>query len=129
MPEFNDCEVQQEDRGNYVCRVLARNIRPHVRIPVYVLEPKSGGRKPAVLLLHDHGGRFDIGKEKYLRPIAGQPGMAASGEWAEKYFSGRFVGELLAEQGFVVLSFDALGWGHRSCRGFNADSQQALASK
>jgi dienelactone hydrolase len=37
-------------------------------------------------------------------------------------------GDELAKRGYVVMSFDALGWGDRSVAGWKTDSQQALAS-
>ena len=40
----------------------------------------------------------------------------------------RFPGDELAKRGYVVLSFDALGWGDRSVKGFSTDSQQSLGS-
>jgi dienelactone hydrolase len=86
----------------------------------------TGGPHPAVLLLHDHGAKFDIGKEKLIRPWYDDARLASAQEWVNKYFSGRFVGDELAARGYVVLSVDAIGWGDRS--GMTYEGQQALAS-
>lgn len=45
------------------------------RVPALYLRPQGPGPHPAVLLLHDHGARFDIGKEKLVRPLT--PSAAA----------------------------------------------------
>ncbi|NUO46588.1 MAG: hydrolase, partial [Streptomyces sp.] len=81
---------------------------------------------PAVLLFHDHGARFDIGKEKLVRPWYDDTRLAAAQTWADKYFSGRFVGDELARRGHTVLCLDAPGWGDRGP--ITYDQQQALAS-
>lgn len=94
-------------------------------MPALYLQPAGPGPHPAVLLLHDHGARFDIGKEKLIRPLGHSPAAEA---WALRYFDGRFVGDTLVQAGFAVLAVDALGWGERSRPGFARDDQQALAN-
>lgn len=73
-------------------------------------------------MLHDHGARFDIGKEKLVRPIAAAlPDgdddhlMRSSRQWIDKYFDGVYLADSLAALGYVVLVADALYWGERSC--------------
>lgn len=87
------------------------------RIRAYLLVPDSFSVKklPAVVMLHDHGACFDIGKEKLVRP-AGAPANVerSSAQWAMKYFDGRYFGDYLASKGYVVLAADALYWGERS---------------
>jgi dienelactone hydrolase len=48
-------------------------------------------------------------------------------QWADQYFSGNFVGEQLAEQGFVVLAADTLGFGERGPVAY-AQQQQLAAN-
>jgi dienelactone hydrolase len=95
-----------------------------------LLVPKGAGPFPAALMLHDHGGKFDIGKEKLIEPWGAAPldaeRHAASQAWAIKYFSGRYPGDALAERGYVVLAVDALGWSDRGA--LTGDAQQALAA-
>jgi dienelactone hydrolase len=95
------------------------------RVPALYLRPDGPGPHPAVLLLHDHGARFDIGKEKMVRPLAAS---AAAEAWVQRHYGGAFVGDTLVQAGFAVLAVDALGWGERSRPGFARDDQQALAS-
>lgn len=115
-------------RGNTLAQRVAFNLTRDSRVQALLLRPKSPGPHPAALMLHDHGSRFDIGKEKMVRPW-GQPKIEqAADAWAERYFGGRFPGDELARRGYIVLSVDALGWGERSMQGFRYESQQALAS-
>ena len=37
----------------------------------YLLIPKGDGPFPAIIVLHDHGAHFTIGKEKVVRPFSG----------------------------------------------------------
>jgi dienelactone hydrolase len=91
-----------------------------------MLVPDGTGPFPAALLLHDHGARFDIGKEKLIEPWYDETRLTSARAWADKYFSGRFVGNELVKRGYAVLAVDALGWGDRG--GLTYDIQQALAS-
>ncbi|MEE0951467.1 MAG: hypothetical protein U0L62_04585, partial [Paludibacteraceae bacterium] len=56
---------------------------------------------PAVLLLHDHGARYEKGWQKVI------------GNNPEPYYSGMAIGDSLAAHGYVVLCVDALYWGNR----------------
>ncbi|MGW0839823.1 dienelactone hydrolase family protein [Streptomyces sp. NPDC002787] len=96
------------------------------RVRGALLTPHGTGPFPAVLLLHDHGAKFDIGKEKLVRPWYDDTRLTSAQGWADRYFSGRFVGDELARRGYVVLAVDALGWGDRGPVTY--DEQQALAS-
>ncbi|KOU55314.1 hydrolase [Streptomyces sp. MMG1533] len=102
------------------------SLTSYERVRGTVLTPHGTGPFPAVLLLHDHGAKFDIGKEKLVRPWYDDTRLASAQAWADKYFSGRFVGDELARRGYVVLCLDALGWGDRGPLTY--DQQQALAS-
>ncbi len=119
-------EVQAEqDRGDHVAQALTLRGALGDRVPALYLRPRAGGPHPAVLLLHDHGARFDVGKEKLVRPLRPSPAAEA---WAQRWFGGRFVGDTLVESGLAVLAIDALGWGERSRPGLARDDQQALAN-
>ncbi|RZL40425.1 MAG: hydrolase [Rubrivivax sp.] len=117
--------LAEQDRGGHVAQQLTLRGCLGDRVPALFLRPKSPGPHPAVLVLHDHGARFDIGKEKLIRPLT----MNRSAEaWAQRYFENSFVGDTLVNAGFAVLAIDALGWGERSRPGFAKDDQQALAN-
>ena len=117
--------LAEQQRGSHAAQALTLRGALGERVPALFLRPAGPGPHPAVLALHDHGARFDIGKEKLVRPIAPSP---AAESWAGRYFGGRFVGDTLVEAGFAVLAIDALGWGERSRPGLARDDQQALAN-
>jgi dienelactone hydrolase len=118
--------IAEIDRGSYVARKIVFNLTADSRVLGLLLVPKGKGAFPAALMLHDHGARFDIGKEKLVEPWGDEAKLATARAWSEKYFSGRFPGDALARRGYVVLAVDALGFGDRGP--MTADAQQALAS-
>lgn len=121
-PEYSD--LAQTDI--YTRELVTLSLTRYERVRGALLTPHGPGPFPAVLLFHDHGARFDIGKEKLVRPWYDDSRLASAQAWAERYFSGRFVGDELARRGYVVLCLDAPGWGDRGPIGY--DQQQALAS-
>jgi len=79
-----------------------------------------------VLVLHDHGARFDIGKEKVIKPWdVPQEKMESAREWVEECYGGRWIGDELAKRGYVCFTTDALNWSDRGGAGY--DGQQALS--
>lgn len=124
-PEFGGERSEAED--GYTRELVHVSLTRYGRVSGTLLTPHGTGPFPAVLLLHDHGGRFDIGKEKCVRPwYGGEPRLASARSWAGQCFGGRFVGDELARRGYVVLAVDALGWGERGPLAY--ERQQALAS-
>ncbi len=117
--------LAEQDRGNHTAQQLTLRGALGDRVPALFLRPNGPGPYPAVLLLHDHGARFDIGKEKLIRPLTPN---ASADAWTQRYFEGQFVGDTLVNAGFAVLAIEALGWGERSRPGFAKDDQQALAN-
>jgi dienelactone hydrolase len=119
--------LAEQDRGSYVARKVVFNVSADSRVLGYLLVPKSHGHFPAVLLMHDHGGRFDIGKEKIIEPFddtTSRPNSAR--EWVDKLYGGRFIGDELAKRGYVCFATDALNWSDRG--GAGGEGQQAVAS-
>jgi dienelactone hydrolase len=124
---FDPVVIGEEDRGAYVARRVVLNISADSRILSYLLVPKGKGPFPGALLLHDHGARFDIGKEKVIRPFDESPDrLASSEEWVEEAYGGRYIGDELAKSGYICFATDALNWGDRGGGGY--DGQQALSS-
>ena len=126
LTPFDPVVLATEDRGTYTAFELVFNITRDSRIAALALVPKAGGPFPAALVLHDHGAKFDIGKEKLIRPFANSPRLPSALAWVARYYDNNFIGDELAERGYVVLATDVLGWGDRIGNG--KDAQQALAS-
>jgi dienelactone hydrolase len=125
--EFHPVVIDEQDRGNYVARKIVFNLTAQSRVLGYLLVPKGKGPFPAVLLLHDHGAKFDIGKEKVIRPFNDSTEKTKSAqEWVEKLYGGRYIGDALARRGYVCFATDALNWSDRGGAGY--EGQQALAS-
>ena len=111
--------IQTEKREGYECSLVEYNVADGERVRSFLLVPDGAGpqdRRPGLVLLHDHGARFDIGKEKLVRPMADAPEYIkqSSLEWVESGFDGVYFGDELARQGFVVIVPDMLYWGGRS---------------
>jgi dienelactone hydrolase len=88
--------------------------------------PAGAGPHPAVLLLHDHGSAFRIGKEKVVTPWDDPARAALATDWQARLYDGASLGHMLLARGFAVLAADALGWGSRKGNGYA--TQQALAA-
>lgn len=123
---FAATQISTQDRGSYIAEKLALNITDDNRIAALMLTPKTPGPHPAIVLLHDHGSKFDIGKEKLIRPWGDASQLASAEAWADKFFTGKFIGDELAKRGYVVIAIDSPGWGDRGPMVY--EQQQALAS-
>ncbi|MBL7737147.1 MAG: dienelactone hydrolase family protein [Chitinophagaceae bacterium] len=123
---FEPRVIAEEDRGVYVARKVVFNLTGDSRVLALMLVPKSSGPHPAVLLLHDHGAKFDIGKEKVIEPFGETPEKMASAQKWKINYGGRFIGDELAKRGYVCLSVDMLNWSDRGGGGYGG--QQALAA-
>ena len=116
-PVAPDMEVlDAEQRDGYRCELVRYNVGDGDSTQAYLLTPSGEGPFPGLVLLHDHGARFDIGKEKLVRPLPGGPGhiAASSAQWVKDGFDGIYLADKLAAQGYAVLVPDALYWGSRS---------------
>lgn len=124
---FNPVIISELDRGSYVARKIIFNITGDSRVLAFMLVPKSSGPHPAVLLLHDHGGKYDIGKEKVIEPWD-EPSekISSAGNWVKEYYGGHYIGDELAKKGYVCLSVDMLNWSDRG--GAGKDGQGALCA-
>ncbi len=130
-PEAYDLEVtDRERREGYEARKIVFNLSGWCRVPAYLLVPDGEGPFPAIVLLHDHGAHFTIGKEKMVHPFHVTPEiMKDADQWVDRYYDGQYTGDYLARHGYVVLAVDALLWGERGRKeGASYDVQQALAS-
>lgn len=115
-----------ERRSGYRVELVELSLGQFRRTRAFLAIPDGPGPFPALVALHDHGAFFDIGKEKMIRPLTGDPKTAVSLDWAARNYDGLFVGDEWARRGWVVFAADALGWGDRVCGGY--ETQQAVAS-
>lgn len=129
-PTSYDYEVvAREQRDGYEAQKIVFSVNKWEKTMAYLLVPKVK-KAPALLMLHDHGAHFSIGKEKMVRPFGVDSTLMADAEdWVARCYDGVYVGDELAKAGYVVLSTDALFWGDRGRKeGVRYDSQQALAA-
>ena len=111
--------LECEQRDGYTCSLIEYNAVGEERIQAYLLVPECATAEnpsPGVVLLHDHGARFDIGKEKLVKPVAGATDAVKSSaeQWVQKNLDGVYFADRLASEGFVVIVPDVLYWGSRS---------------
>jgi dienelactone hydrolase len=124
---FQPVIISEQDRGSYMARKVVFNVTGDSRVLAFMLVPKTKGPHPAVLLLHDHGGKFDIGKEKVIEPWDEPAEKINSAKgWVKECYGGRFIGDELARRGYVCFAVDMLNWSDREGGGHL--TQQALAS-
>ena len=130
-PTSYDMEViDSEQREGYMARKIVFNISGLSRVPAYLLVPDTPGPHPAVLMLHDHGAHFSIGKEKMVQPFhVSDITMMDARDWNIRCYDGQYPGDYMAQHGYVVLAVDALFWGERGRKEYPLyDIQQALSA-
>lgn len=144
--------IDKEQRDGYTAMKIAFCISEFERVSAYLLVPDTPGKHPALVMLHDHGAKFSIGKEKMIRPLRceenrilkaygkkkdekGNPVLEEkrlideADAWTTACYDGVYVGDYFAQHGYVVLCADALLWGERGRKeGSLYESQEALAS-
>ncbi len=127
---FNYETIASVKRNGYAAHKIVFNISEWSRIPAYLLIPEGKGPFPAIVILHDHGAKFSIGKEKMVEPFGvTKEEYADAKQWAKQCYDDVWVGDYFAENGYVVLAIDALFWSERGRKeGIDYDGQQALAS-
>lgn len=122
--------ICEEQRDGYKARIVQLNLSDWTRVNVYLLVPDAPGPHPGILMFHDHGGHFLIGKEKMIKPIArGKISDTSIGNiipnvsdtliindanrWAHQCYGDQYMGDYMAKNGYVVVCGDALFWGER----------------
>ncbi|MCR5395068.1 MAG: prolyl oligopeptidase family serine peptidase [Bacteroidales bacterium] len=107
--------IATERRKGYEARKLRFNLSEFTRAEAYYLVPDGEGPHPTVILLHDHGGHYVIGKEKMVRPFACPDSIKEDADWwLTKCYGTQYVGDYLAQHGYAVFVTDALYWGDRA---------------
>lgn len=122
--------VATEQRDGYSAQKIVFNVSEWSRTPAYLLIPDGNGKFPAIVMLHDHGGHFSIGKEKMVRPFGVTTEVLQDSEkWVRSSYDGVYLADYFASHGYVVFVMDALFWGERGRKeGVDYNGQQALAS-
>ena len=112
---FEEKVIFEEQREGYKARKIEIRLSRYYTVPAYVLIPDGKGPFPAINALHDHGAHLFIGKEKMIRPLACEDSAVIkdADDWAAQLYEGQFVGDYLAQHGYVVFSADAPMWGER----------------
>lgn len=113
-----DTTVREQRDGYTIERVALPSGNAYLLVPTPPTPLQRGGsndKMPAVVVLHDHGAHFTIGKEKMVRPMADEATWIQEDAqaWKDKFYAGQAVGDSLAKEGYVVLAVDAYGWGER----------------
>ena len=104
-----------EQREGYRAYRLSLPLSSYYNVPAMLLVPDGKGPFPAVNVLHDHGAHLFIGKEKMIRPMTTEDSLvrADADAWVASLYKGQYLGDFLAQHGYVVLSTDAPLWGER----------------
>lgn len=107
--------LTEEQRQGYKAQKIEIQLSRYYTVPAYLLIPDGKGPFPAINALHDHGAHLFIGKEKMIRPLVCEDSTVIKDaeQWAASLYDGQFVGDYLAQHGYVVFSADAPMWGER----------------
>lgn len=109
-------EYAFEQRTGYRVAEVRLPVGANDSVAAYWLLPDSipASGCPAVLLFHDHGAWFTIGKEKLVRSLLKDSALLEQSDyWVNKFYAGAYIGDSLAAHGYAVLVSDALYWGSR----------------
>lgn len=132
-PPFNGFDMRviaEEQRNGYVAQKVLLNLSTFSQVLGYLLTPEGGGLYPAILMLHDHGAHFSIGKEKMIKPFeVDSMTLNDSEDWISKCYDTVYVGDYFAQKGYVVFITDALLWGDRKQKGGTKyEAQQTVSA-
>lgn len=119
-----------EQRDGYEARKVRFNLSAYSRANAYLLIPDGKGPFPAIVMLHDHGAKFSIGKEKLVRPFGVEEAvMKDATEWIERCYDNEWIADRYAQAGYAVLVTDALFWGERGrAEGVSYEKQETLSA-
>jgi dienelactone hydrolase len=103
--------IRRTDRGDYIEEYLTFQTTRDLRVPAYVLIPKTAPLPaPGIVALHCHGGFYPWGKEKIVE-IDDEP--VPLREFKQESYGGRSIATELVRRGYVVIAIDMLYWGER----------------
>ncbi len=103
-----------EERDGFRIEHIRIHASPAHAIPARVLVPTGrGGRLPAIVALHCHGGQYAWGAAKLVSSHDDSPVLI---DYRNRLYGGRAYAEDLARRGFVVIVIDAFYFGERRLR-------------
>lgn len=115
--------LQREDRDDFTVETVRISATAAYHLTARVLVPKGKpGRRPAVLALHCHSGRYTWGHEKVLS----SPGEPAHLTEFRSSRDGRPWTESLVRRGYVVATIDAFYFGERRLRVEDLDASRVF---
>lgn len=119
-----------QQRQGYTVHKITYTLSKWNQGKAYLLIPDSCKNAPGLLMLHDHGAHFSIGKEKLVKPFNVDTNTHNDAlTWVRKCYDNTFLADEYAQKGYVVLVADALLWGERQSEGGTKyDQQQAIAA-
>lgn len=105
--------VRREQREGFTLEVIKIAATREYHIPARVLLPDGfRGRRPAVVAMHCHSGKYTAGHEKI---ISGPAEVATLTDFRRETY-GRPWAEALARRGYIVIVIDAFYFGERRLR-------------
>ncbi len=109
--------LAREERADFVLETVAFNTTPWIRAEGYFLLPKGVTYPvPGLVVFHAWGGPMLFGKARIVNTGRDHPLLL---EHRSKVYSGRFLAEEFAKQGYAVIVIDAHHFGARAPKGLN----------
>jgi dienelactone hydrolase len=103
--------LERVDCGDYIRENIRFNTTPDVRVPAFVLVPKTAPKPaPAIVALHDHGGFYFWGREKIVETTTEHPVLT---QFKKDCYGGKSIATELVRQGYIVVIIDMFYWGER----------------
>ena len=113
--DLNARTVKTIDRGEFIQEFIEFDSTPWFRLEGCFLLPKNAtGPVPALVVFHAWGGPIIFGKERIVN-VGRDPPMLL--EHRNKLYSGNYLAEEFAKQGYAVIVVDAFHFGCRAPRG------------
>lgn len=118
--------VERVDKGDYIREYLHFHTTPDIEVPAYFLYPKHAKFPvPGVVALHDHGGFYYWGKEKFIEMENENPVLT---RYRQEYYDGLSFPITLARHGYAVLVTDMFYFGERRLI-LDADLQEGINTR